>query len=155
MRIAALSLGLHVLAATIWVGGMAFAWLFLRPAAVEVLAGPERQQLWRAIFRRFFPVVWAAVIVLLLTGYHLVFTLFGGFAAAGTHVHVMHALGLLMAVIYLYIFAAPWGRFRRAVDATDFGTGSGELARIRRLVGVNLVLGLIVVAVASAGRLWG
>jgi hypothetical protein len=45
---------LHVLAALIWVGGMFFAWLILRPAAVSALTGPARLTLWLEVFRRFF-----------------------------------------------------------------------------------------------------
>lgn len=38
----ALLYSLHVLAAVIWVGGMFFAWMVLRPAAVSQLQAPER-----------------------------------------------------------------------------------------------------------------
>ncbi len=44
---------LHVLAAVLWVGGMFFAWMVLRPAAVAVLQAPERLRLWAEVFRRF------------------------------------------------------------------------------------------------------
>jgi uncharacterized membrane protein len=37
---------LHVLAALVWVGGMFFAWMVLRPAAVKALEGPARLTLW-------------------------------------------------------------------------------------------------------------
>ncbi len=50
----ALLYALHVLAATVWVGGMFFAWMVLRPAAVAMLQAPERLRLWTDVFRRFF-----------------------------------------------------------------------------------------------------
>lgn len=44
---------LHVLAALIWVGGMFFAWMILRPAAMAALEGPARLKLWANVFQRF------------------------------------------------------------------------------------------------------
>lgn len=154
MDFAAVSVGLHALAAVVWVGGMAFAYVFLRPAVAKLLAGPERLQLWRDVFARFFPVVWLAVGILLATGYHLVFSVFGGFGQVGAHVHVMHALAWLMTLIYAHVFFAPWRRLRRCVDAEEYAAGATELSRIRRFIGINLVLGVIVVAVATSGRWW-
>src|SRR5690242_8595479 len=90
-----LLLALHVLSAVAWVGGMFFAYLVLRPAAGP-LEPPLRLALWRRVFDRFFPWVWAAVALLLLSGYGMVFVGFGGFRGAGLHVHVMQATGILM-----------------------------------------------------------
>ncbi|MCH8214412.1 MAG: hypothetical protein IIC54_10140, partial [Proteobacteria bacterium] len=83
---------LHVLAAIVWVGGMFFAYMVLRPS-LGVLEPPQRPALWNAVFPRFFAWVWVAVIALPVTGYAMVFDAFGGFANAGVHVHVMHVLG--------------------------------------------------------------
>ena len=52
---------LHLLSVLIWVGGMFFAYMILRPAAVEVLEPPPRLRLWANVFGRFFPWVWASV----------------------------------------------------------------------------------------------
>lgn len=125
-----------------------------RPAAAQRLEGPERLALLRAVFARFFPVVWVCVALLLITGYYMTFAAFGGFAGAGVHIHIMHALGLLMTAIFAHVWFAPWRRFRRAVDAVEREAAATELGRIRRLVGLNLVLGLIVVVIASGGRYW-
>lgn len=149
-----LALALHALAAVIWVGGMTFAYFFLRPAAGEVLEAPQPQDLWRAVFSRFFPVVWLLIGILLLTGYYMIFGVLGGFANAGTHVHIMHALGLLMVLLFAHVFFAPWRRFRQAIDKNERAAAAMKLEQIRLLIGVNLVLGLIIVAVASSGRYW-
>lgn len=148
-----IALALHALAAAIWVGGMAFAYWFLRPAA-GVLDGPERQKLWRGVFSRFFPVVWASIVVLLATGYYLVFWVYGGFGATGMHVHIMHLLGLIMMALFAHVFFAPWRRFRNAVEQGEQEVAARNLNTIRRLVAVNLTLGLIVVAVGASGRYW-
>ena len=55
---------LHVLSALVWVGGMFFAWMVLRPAAVKALDGPARLTLWVEVFQGFFRWVWVAVILL-------------------------------------------------------------------------------------------
>jgi len=46
---------LHLLAAIVWVGGMFFAHLVLRPAAME-LEPAQRLALWLRVFDRFFQV---------------------------------------------------------------------------------------------------
>lgn len=51
MTVYALLYALHVLAAVVWVGGMFFAWMVLRPAAVTALEPPARLRLWSAVFR--------------------------------------------------------------------------------------------------------
>lgn len=154
MTVTAIALALHALAAVVWVGGMAFAYFHLRPAA-GALQPPERQKLWRGTFQRFFPWVWVSVVVLLLTGYHMIFAAYGGFANAGMHIHVMNALGLIMMALFAHVWFAPWKRFRNAVDAGDRETAGRNLEQIRRFVAINLTLGLIVVAIASSGRYWG
>ncbi|WP_343074980.1 hypothetical protein [sulfur-oxidizing endosymbiont of Gigantopelta aegis] len=49
-----LAFTLHLLSAVIWVGGMFFAHMILRPSAVEQLEPPQRLPLWVAVFGRFF-----------------------------------------------------------------------------------------------------
>lgn len=149
---ASIALALHALAAVVWVGGMAFAWGILRPVAGAVLSGRDRQRLWRGVFARFLPLVWVSVVVLLATGYYLLFAVFGGFAHSGVHIHIMHLFGLIMAAIFVFLWFGPWMRFRQAVDVDDAESGARELARIRRLVGINLLIGLVVVAVGAGGR---
>ncbi|NIR59652.1 MAG: hypothetical protein GWO02_09080 [Gammaproteobacteria bacterium] len=151
-----LALALHALAAVVWVGGMFFAYMALRPAAGAVLEPPQRLPLWARTFGRFFPWVWAAVIALLATGYWMIFAGMGwGMAQAPVHVHIMQGLGILMMLIYLHVFFAPYRRLRRAVEAQDWPAGGKALGQIRVLVAINLVIGLIVVAVASGGRYLG
>lgn len=154
MTLLSIALALHALAAVAWVGGMAFAYGILRPAAGGTLEGPARLELWRGVFARFFPVVWVAVAVLLVTGYYMLLGPFGGFAGAGAHIHVMHGLALVMTAIFAHVFFAPWRRFRRAVDRIERDAAVTELNRIRRLIAVNLVLGILVVLVATGGRYW-
>jgi uncharacterized membrane protein len=143
-----IALFLHVISDVIWVGGMFLAYMAVRPAAAEVLEPPQRLRLWEGIFRRFFPWVWAAVTLILGSG----FLMMGMLAAAPVYVIVMAAIGIVMSMIFLHLYFAPFARLRRAVAAEDWKSGGAALGQIRMLVGVNLVLGLVNIAVAVVGR---
>ena len=149
----AIALMLHLLAAVVWVGGMFFAFMVLRPVAAGTLEAPLRLTLWARVFTGFFPWVWFAVISLLLTGYPLLFGIFGNMGNAPIYVHLMQAMGLIMMAIFAHIFFAPFQRLKRAVAADDWEAGGKQLAQIRRMVGINLTLGLMVVVMAGGGRL--
>ena len=143
---------IHVLGTIVWFGGMFFAYVALRPAATAVLQPPERLRLWQAAFRRFFSWVWISAAGILASGLWMVWEL-GGFAAVAPHVHVMFAMGIVMMLIFAHVFFAPFRRMTHLVEAQDWPAAATALGRIRRLVGINLALGLIVVAVGTAGRL--
>ena len=140
---------LHVLAATVWVGGMFFAWMVLRPAAVAVLQAPERLTLWADVFRRFFVWVWVAVLVLPLSGIGMWHMRFGPLESAPRYVHIMAGLYLVMLALFLRIQLLQLPVLKRAVEAERWPVGGAVLGQIRRLVGINLVLGLLVIALAS------
>ncbi len=146
-----IAITLHVLSAVIWVGGMFFAYMALRPVAANLLEPPLRTTLWCDTFDRFFPWVWVAVIVLLLTGYWMIFAKFGGMGTSPLYVHVMNGLGIVMMLIYLHVFFAPFRRMKQAIAAQDWPEAGRRLGQIRMLVGINLIIGLLVIAVASGG----
>ena len=141
---------LHVLAAVIWVGGMFFAWMVLRPAAVSELQPPERLRLWAEVFRRFFHWVWATLVLLPVSGIGLWHLRFDSLFAAPRYVHVMAGLFLVMLALFLRIQLLQLPALKRAIAAQNWPEGSAVLGRIRRLVGINLSLGLVVIALASA-----
>ncbi len=148
-----LLLALHVLGALFWVGGMAFAYTMLRPAAAP-LDGPVRLTLWRDVFKRFLPWVAISIVALLVSGYALIFLVYGSFARAPMFVHLMQGLGILMMLIYLHLYFAPWRRLQKLVAAADWQNAGKQLAMIRKLVAINLALGVIVVLIGSTGRYW-
>ncbi|HED35978.1 MAG TPA: hypothetical protein ENJ08_17425 [Gammaproteobacteria bacterium] len=143
---------LHITSAVIWVGGMFFAYNFLRPAAGQVLEPPLRLTLWVAVFKRFFPYVWLSVVLLPVTGYLMVFAIWGSLTDAPIYVHIMNGVGITMILIYMHVFFAPFKRLKLAVSEERWPDGGRALAQIRILVAVNMVLGVLVVIVASAGR---
>jgi len=144
----------HVLGVVIWVGGMFFAYLALRPVAASLLAPQQRLPLWQQTFRRFFFWVWLSVAGILASGLWMI-TLLGGFEALGTHVHAMFGLGLAMMLIFAHVYFAPYRRLTRLVGEQNWEAAGAALAQIRKLVAVNLTLGLVTVAVGTAGRLVG
>ena len=141
---------LHVLPALIWVGGMFFAWMILRPAAVSELDAPTRLKLWSEVFRRFFRWVWGAVVVLPVSGIGLLHLRFAGLDAAPAYAHVMMGLYLAMLALFLRVQLLQLPQLRRAVEVRDWTAGGAALGRIRRLVGFNLLIGLSLIAVAAA-----
>ena len=145
----ALLLLVHILSAVIWVGGMFFAHQMVRPS-VGPLDPPVRLALWRRIFARFFPWVWAAIALLLASGLAM-----QGLGVNGLHVEIMEGLAIIMMLAFGHLYFAPWQRFRRAVDGSDFPTAAAQLNQIRRIVEFNLALGLVVVVVGATGRYWG
>jgi uncharacterized membrane protein len=151
----AIAITLHILAAVVWVGGMFFAYVALRPVAASLLEPPQRLPLWAKTFARFFPWVWAAVALLPLTGYWMVYFVFEGFGNVGMHVHLMHVLGWIMIAIFLHVYFAPYKRLTRAVEKSDWPEGGRQLGRIRRLVGLNLGIGLALVTIATGGAYFG
>ena len=145
---------IHVLSAVVWVGGMFFALVVLRPAAGP-LEPAARLALWRRVFARFFPAVGVAVLALLATGHAMILTELGGFAAIGLPVHLMEGTGVLMAVLFLVLLLGPYRAFLKALDAGTLPAAGRAIERIRWIIAVNLALGVVTLAIASTGRYWG
>lgn len=149
----ALLIALHILAAVVWVGGMFFAYVVLRPSAGP-LEAETRLALWHRVFGRFFPWVWLSIIVLLASGYGMIFLYFGGFAGARLSIHLMQGVGIVMMLLFGHLFFGPWRRFRDAVEKKHFPAAAKYLNQIRHIVAVNLVLGLLTIIVGASGRFW-
>jgi uncharacterized membrane protein len=149
----ALLIALHVLAVVVWVGGMFFAYMVLRPSAGP-LPSEARLALWHRVFRRFFPWVWASIAVLLASGYGMMFLYFGGFAGAPLYIQVMQGLGIVMMLLFLHLFFGPWRRFGDAVNSNHLPEAAERLAQIRLVVATNLGLGLLTIVVGASGRFW-
>ena len=118
MRIA---LWLHLLATVVWVGGMFFAHVALRPA-VATLPPPVRLPLVTATLATFFRWVAAAVVTIIVTGFMMIFA-HGRIRGVGASVHVMTVLGLVMASIYGFIVAVPFPRAPRGRGVERLGGG--------------------------------
>jgi uncharacterized membrane protein len=135
---------LHLLCAVLWVGGMFFAYVVLRPSLAAIEA-PQRMLLHTQVFKKFFLVIWHAMPVIIITGFAML-GFIGGIEVAPWQIHAMLGLGLLMAAVFLAIFFGPYRQFRRTTDRNRMAS---SLDSIRKLIGVNLILGLLTVIVAG------
>lgn len=142
---------IHLLAVLIWLGGMFFAYMILRPAAVEALEPPMRLRLWNTVFQRFFNWVWGAIGTLLISGFYMIY-LYNGITHAPSFVHIMLVLGLVMMLIYGYVFFACYVPLSLHVNKQRWKEAGEMLAKIRRLVAVNLTIGVVIMLVVLIGR---
>jgi uncharacterized membrane protein len=127
------------------VGGMFFAIVVLRPS-IGALEPAQRIAMHNRVFRRFFLVVWHVMPIALITGFAMAMIALGGPADLPWNVNAMMALGIIMAVVFVIVVFGPYRRFRAAVSSAR----AGEAAeRIRRLIELNLVLGVITVILAA------
>lgn len=152
MNIISLYIILHVISVVIWVGGMIFAHQCLRPVAASLLEPPARLRLWAGVFSRFFPMVWASIILLPLTGYLMMFAIWQSMGAAPLYVHIMNGTGILMILIYLHVYFAPYQKLKRAVASESWPDGGKAINQIRMLVGINSILGVITIIIAAGGK---
>jgi uncharacterized membrane protein len=142
---------LHLLSVVVWVGGMFFAYMILRPSAAEILQPPERLQLWNKVFNLFFKWVWAAIFLILATGL-LIIHQFGGMLQVPKYIHVMLLLGTIMMAIFAFVYFVPYVKFKLAVSAADWPKAGAILAVIRKLVATNLLLGVLTCIVVELSR---
>ncbi|WP_454675166.1 CopD family protein [Achromobacter pestifer] len=143
---------IHVIAVILWVGGMLFAHCFLRPAAAQ-LEPPVRLKLMASVLGPFLNAVLVAIVVILLTGMSLIgqeasrAVQTGGAFFMPLGWTLMAAGGVVMMAIFGHIRFALYKRLSAAVAASDWPKGGQAMAGIRRWVGVNLALGIAIVAV--------
>ncbi len=120
---------LHILFMTVWIGGMVYTLLFLRPSLKSLRREEDRLDLLKALYKRFFLAVWLSIVMLFLTG----MSLWHGYRKDFTQNTLFHFklfLFLLMTLNFTYIY---FFLFRR-----------GRFSSIPNLVWVNLVLGILI-----------
>lgn len=142
---------LHLLSIVVWVGGMFFAYMVLRPAAAQLLEPPQRLTLWAGTFGRFFPWVWASIAFILISGLYMM----TGYTTIPKYIHGMLGVGVVMMMIFAHVYFAPYGKLKRYVASQDWKAAGAALAQIRFLVGLNLSLGLLNIALAVVGEMLG
>jgi uncharacterized membrane protein len=155
-----LSVFIHIMSATVWVGGMFFVALVAVPA-LRRLPGPERGRLLGSLGRRFRLVGWITIALLLVSG--IVNSVFRGVSweslASGEILGsgfgqllaiklVLVTAMLLISVVHDFIVGPA---SVRALEAAELGTAGGA-ERLRRwaswLARVNAILALVVIGVA-------
>ena len=148
MNLIPLMLFLHLIAVVVWVGGMFFAYLCLRPVAAATLEPAQRLTLWAGVLGRFFPWVWLAVALILGSGLTIIANVGGHLPL---HWHLMLTLGIIMMLIFAHLYFSPYRRLCRGVAAADWPRAAAALNQIRIMVGINLALGMTTVAISTLG----
>ena len=143
---------IHLMAVILWVGGMLFAHCFLRPAAAQ-LEPPVRLPLMASVLGPFLNAVLAAILLILATGAAMIGQEASQAAQTGGAFFMprswtlMASGGLVMTAIYAYIRFVLYPQLRAAVAASAWPQGGQAMAGIRRWVGINLLLGIAIVAI--------
>jgi uncharacterized membrane protein len=139
----------HLAAAIFWLGGMGFMLLALRGPMSQQLQPPARLSLAAAVLRRFLAMAAASVLVLLVSGGYL---LLGAGDRPEPGWLAMAAIGALMALIFVWLYFAPWRRMKAAVAASDWPAAGAGMVQITRLVRINFVLGWLAIAAVLLWR---
>ncbi len=147
----AAALSLHLLAAIVWIGGMFFAYVCLRPSLGETLEPPAAARLLAASFGRFFRWVWLGIAVLLTSGFYMALTTYN-LAAAPWWLYLMIILGITMMLLFAHVYFAPFQRLRSGLAAGEPEQTRAAIGAIRKIVGINLALGLFLAVSVSIGR---
>jgi uncharacterized membrane protein len=149
---------IHLVAAIVWMGGMTFMLVALRPAARAVLLPPERMRLMGVVWRRFFAAVVVSIVALFTTGTNLYTTAFRAAKAATGQGSVplgwnlMLGLGLLMMLVFGHIYFAGYARFKRAAAASDWNLAGQAAAQIHTLIVINFVVGWLAILAVQLVR---
>ncbi|VAW75129.1 hypothetical protein MNBD_GAMMA12-785 [hydrothermal vent metagenome] len=145
-----LAYAVHYLSAIIWIGGMFFAYVALRPAA-GMMEPDQRLTLWARTLSGFFPWVIVAIILLYTSGIYLILE----HKLLSTPIHVMIGLAVIMTLMFFHVYFAPFKRLKQNVIIKDWPAAGKNLAQIRLLVGINLSIGLAMVAIVTILRRLG
>lgn len=135
---------LHIAAAIVWLGGVAFMLFALRSALAGQLAPPQRLPLIAQVLRRFFAQVWISIAILLVSGLWLLLGV--GMKNAPIGWHIMFGLGLLMFALFGHLYFGPFRRLKLAVASANWSEGGKRMGQIAMLAKVNLALGALAIA---------
>ena len=147
---------IHLLAVMVWVGGMTFVLLCLRPAA-SVLEPAARIALMHAAMRRFLAVVAVAIAVIFVCGVAMVAIAWSAAVRAGLRFnmpldwYVMFAVFFAMLAVFVHIRGVLFPRLDAALRGQRWADGASALGAIRREVVANLVLGVFVTVLVRLG----
>lgn len=158
--------GMHMAATVVWIGGLVFQGLFLLPALSGPTLRPHAPRILRAVRRRFDPLAWLSLAVLIGTGlvqmsasprYTGLLSISNRWSAAIAGKHML-VLVMLALAVYQTWFVQP--RLERAgwagdvldPEATPTPQPGWLLRSAARSVAWNLFLSLLVLALTALAR---
>lgn len=125
---------LHLFFAVVWIGGMIYSLLFLKPSLREIAQEEQRGRFLKLVFSKFFLAVWLSILVLFLTGMGLWHGYRKDFSDNPLF-HIKLFLFGLMVLIFTYIYF--------------FLLRKNRLSHIPNLIGVNLLLGILILLIIT------
>jgi uncharacterized membrane protein len=149
---------IHLVAGIVWMGGMTFMLLALRPAALALMEAQPRARLMGEVWRRFFAIVLVAIAALFFSGTHLYTATFkasklaSGVGSVPLGWNIMLVLGITMMLIFGHIYFAGFRKFQRAVAAAEWPIAAKAAGQIHKLVLANFVLGWVAIAAVRLVR---
>jgi len=144
---------IHVLSIVLWIGGMAFAHFFLRPAVAQLEAS-VRLRLMHDVLGRFFQAVLVVSLLTLVSGVWMLGRVAKQVVQSGGSFEmplawtIMAVLGVVMVAIFMHIRFVLFKRLGQAVAASEWSVGAAAMAQIRRWVAFNLGTGILVLFVS-------
>ena len=145
---------LHLIAGIVWMGGMTFMLFALRPAVIIAMEAQPRAILMGQVWKRFYAMVLASIVVLFATGTHLYTATFRatrlatGDGGVPLGWNIMLVLGLVMMLIFGHIYFAGFKNYKRSVAAGDWPLAAKAASLIHTMTLINFSLGwLAIVAV--------
>lgn len=149
-----LAIALHVLSVAAWTGGLFLLLVVLRPALLATEPA-ERMTLWARILPRAFMVSWGSAALALVTGFSLTFSMYGGFAVAGMHVHLMAGLGLMMTGVLIWCYIRPLKRFELAEEAANVAAAQRALRTVLGWLWLTMAMGIAALVIGGVGAYIG
>ena len=153
---------LHMLATTVWIGGIATLVLLVLPVAKEKLAPLDYANLLESLKHRLDPLAWLSLAVLLGTGMFQMSASpnYEGFLAItntwSIAIMVKHVLFLLVIAVSVYLtwFLIPAQRRQALLRARGKDTPEAERIENRDiwLQRVNLILAILILALTALAR---
>ncbi len=140
---------LHLFGVVVWVGGMFFVLHCLRPALAD-LQPALRPPLMVGVLERFFRYVTASIVLIWVSGAGLAAGI--GRQAMQHGVLTMIVLAVVMTAVFGWIRLGQFPRVRQALAVSDLPGAAALLERLRRLVLLNMVLGILAIAAVTIWR---
>ena len=149
---------LHLIAGIVWMGGMTFMLFALRPATLAVMQAQPRAILMGQVWKRFFALVLAAIVLLFTTGTHLYTQTFRaarlatGDGSVPLGWNIMLVLGIVMMLIFGHIYFAGFKKYKRAVAAADWPLAAKAAGLIHTMTLINFTIGWLAIAAVRLVR---
>jgi uncharacterized membrane protein len=140
----------HVLSIAIWIGGMVFTQFFLRPALM-VLEPPMRLRVMHALLGRFLNAMLLIAGLTVISGGGMLGRM-GIQTAIPLEWLIMAGLGGIMLCVLLFIRFVLYVRLTHSVSASAWAVGAVVLGHIRKGVGINLSIAVLIVFITLLGN---